>query len=251
VNVVSPFAMKLVAASFTLGTTGVGGIFIPQIAMGASLGGLFGEAFFPSRVGLFVAVGMASFLAAGYKTPLAAVIFVAETASGQGYLIPSLIAAAISYTISGEVSVSDFQKLRDELDLAQIAHLTAADVMTKKVVSVPAELSALDFVEEYLFQYQYKSFPVVDKDGLLGRMSLIQVQSVPREKWYETTVADVCSRDTCPAYTDSQLQRIIDLMYHKGLGRIPIVDRSKPKRIVGIVAKSDIVRALEKERLRT
>jgi H+/Cl- antiporter ClcA len=45
---------------------------------------------------LFVAVGMASFLAAGYKTPLAAVAFVAETTAGPAYLIPSLIAAAIS-----------------------------------------------------------------------------------------------------------------------------------------------------------
>jgi CIC family chloride channel protein len=245
------FVMKLLATSFTLGSTGVGGIFIPQIVMGASLGGLFGEAFFPARLDLFVAVGMASFLAAGYKTPLAAVAFVAETTSGPGYLIPSLIAAAVSYSVSGEASVSDEQKLRDEIDVTQIAHLTANDVMTKKVVAVPAELSVLDFVEEYLFNYQYKTFPVVDRDGLLGRISLDQVKTVPREKWFETKVVDVCSREIHPAYPDSQLQEILDLMYHKGLGRIPIVDRTKPKRVVGIVSKSDVIRALEKERLGT
>ena len=243
------FAMKLVATSFTLGSTGVGGIFVPQIVMGASLGGLFAEAFFPSRLDLFVAVGMASFLAAGYKTPLAAVTFVAETAAGPGYLIPSLVAAAVSYSISGEASVSDHQKLRDEIDVTQIAHLTANEVMTKQVVAVPGELSVLDFVEEYLYVYQYKSFPVVDKDGLLGRISLTQVRSVPRDKWFETKVVDVCSRDICPAYPDSKLQAVLDLMHTKGLGRIPIVDRSKPRRVIGIVSKSDIIRALEKQRL--
>lgn len=243
------FVMKLLATSFTLGTTGVGGIFIPQIVMGASLGGLFGEALFPSRVDLFVAVGMASFLAAGYKAPLASVAFVAETTAGPAYLIPSLIAAAISYSISGEASVSDSQKLRDELDISGIAHLKASDIMTKKVIAVPAELSVLDFVEEYLFTYQYKTFPVVDQEGLVGRISLAQVRSVPRDKRFETKISDVCARDLHPAYSDSNVQDVLDLMYGTGLGRIPIVDRSNPKRIVGIISKSDVVRALERERL--
>jgi CIC family chloride channel protein len=245
------FGLKMVATSFTLGTTGVGGIFIPQIVMGASLGGLFGELFFPSRIGLFVAVGMASFLAAGYKTPLAAVTFVAETASGPGYLIPSLIAAAVSYAISGDASVSDYQKLRGEIDITQIASLRAADVMTKNVVAVPADLSVLDFVEEYLFKYQYKSFPVVDKDGLLGRISLTQTRSVPREKWFDVKIADVCSKEIYPVYEETKLQDVLDTMYKKGVGRVPVVDRAKPRRIIGIVAKSDIIRALEKERLGT
>jgi CIC family chloride channel protein len=243
------FLLKLIATCFTLGTTGVGGIFVPQIVMGASLGGLFAEAFFPSRLDLFVAVSMAAFLAAGYKTPLASVTFVAETATGPGYLIPSLIAAAISYSISGEASVSDRQKLRDEVDITQIANLKASDIMTKKVVAVPSELSVLDFVEEYLFTYQYKTFPVVSQEGLVGRMSLAQVRSVAREKWFETKISDICSRDLHPAYPDSQVQDILDLMYTTGLGRIPIVDRRNPKRLVGIISKSDIVRVLEKARL--
>jgi len=243
------FAMKLVATSFTLGTTGVGGIFVPQIVMGASVGGLFGELLFPSRVDLFVAVGMASFLAAGYKTPLAAVAFVAETTAGPAYLIPSLIAAAISYSISGEASVSDQQKLRDEIDITQIAHLMAADIMVKQVVSVPADLSVLDFIEEYLFTYQYKTFPVVDQEGLVGRISLAEIRGIPREKWFETKISDISSRDLHPAYPDSPVQEILDLMYTTGLGRILIVDRNKPRRIVGIISKNDIIRALEKERL--
>ena len=243
------FVLKLLATSFTLGSTGVGGIFIPQIVMGATVGGVFGEALFPGRLDLFVAVGMASFLAAGYKTPLASVAFIAETTSGPGYLIPSLIAAAFSYSISGEASVSERQKLRAEIDITQIADLTVKDVMTKTVVAVPAELSVLDFVEEYLLQYQYKTFPVVDKEGLLGRVAISEVRNVPRERWFDVKVVDVCSKDLHPAYPDSSLQDVLDLMYRSGLGRIPVVDRLRPRRIVGIISKSDVIRALEKERL--
>ena len=233
--------MKMVATAFTLGTTGVGGIFIPQIVMGASLGGVFGEVFFPAHASLFVAVGMACFIAAGYKTPIASVAFVAETAAGPGYLIPCLIAAAISYAISGEASVSENQKLRGETDITQIAHLKVSEIMTTKVITVPAELSILDFVEKYLFTHQYKSYPVVDQEGLVGRISLIQVRAVSRDKWFETKVSDVCSRDLHPTHPDSEVQEVLDLMYRTGLGRIPVVDRANPKRIVGIISKSDIL----------
>jgi len=243
------FVMKLVATSFTMGSTGDGGIFIPQIVMGAAIGAAFAQIVAPSRLDLYVAVGMASFLAAGYKTPLASVTFVAETTASPGYLIPSLIAAAISYSITGEASVSDHQKLRNEIDISQIAHLKTSDVMTRRVIAVPADVSVLDFVEEYLFVYQHKRFPVVDKNGLVGIMSGGEVRDIPREKWFETRVIDVCNRNFKTAYPDEDLQKIMDLMQEAGIGRVMIVDRSKPSRIIGVVSKSDIIRELERERM--
>ncbi len=243
------FVLKLLATSFTLGTTGVGGIFIPQIVMGATLGGFFGEALFPGKLDLFVAVGMASFLAAGYKTPLASVAFIAETTSGPGYLIPSLIAAAFSYSISGEASVSERQKLRAEIDIRQISYLTAKDVLITNVIAVPAELSAQDFVDEYLFRYPYKIFPVVDKNGLVGKISLNEVKALPRERWFEVKVLDICVKDVPVAFPNSDLQQVLDLMYRKQVGRVIIVDKDKPRRIVGILSKTDILRAIEKQRL--
>jgi len=245
------FGFKLVATSFTVGSTGDGGIFIPQIVMGAALGAAFAQIVSPGRLDLYVAVGMASFLAAGYKTPLASVTFVAETTASPGYLIPSLIAAAISYSITGEASVSDNQKLRNEIDISQIAHLKAGEVMTRKVVAVPAEVSVLDFVEEYLFVYQHKRFPVVDKNGLVGIMSGAEVKPIPREKWFETRVIDVCNRHYRTADPDDNLQKIMDLMQETGIGRVILVQKSSPNRIIGVISKSDIIRELERERMGT
>jgi CIC family chloride channel protein len=92
---------------------------------------------------------------------------------------------------------------------------------------------------------------VVDKDGLLGMISGSSVKDVPREKWFETKVLDVCDRKVTYAYPDSMLQDILDIMYTKSLGRIPIVDRKMPRKMVGIVAKTDIIRAVERKRLVT
>ena len=62
---------------------------------------------------LYAAVGMAAFIAAGYKTPLAAVVFVAEATGGHAFIIPALIGAAVAYAASGESSASGDQRLHE------------------------------------------------------------------------------------------------------------------------------------------
>jgi CIC family chloride channel protein len=104
-------ALKAAATVFTLGVGGVSAMFVPLLLIGGSMGKVFGQAIVGvSGIDLFAAVGMASFIAAALKTPLAGVIFVAETTGGLSYLIPSLIGAAVAYVISGEASVSAEQR---------------------------------------------------------------------------------------------------------------------------------------------
>jgi CIC family chloride channel protein len=64
---------------------------------------------------LYAAAGMASFIAAAYKTPLAAVVFVAEATGGHAFIIPALIGSAVAYAVSGDASVSADQKLHEEM----------------------------------------------------------------------------------------------------------------------------------------
>ncbi|MGC2172257.1 MAG: chloride channel protein [Candidatus Sulfotelmatobacter sp.] len=66
-----------------------------------------------SAVSLYAAVGMASFISAGYKTPLAAVVFVAEATGGHSFIIPALIGAAVAYAASGDASASGDQRLHE------------------------------------------------------------------------------------------------------------------------------------------
>jgi chloride channel protein, CIC family len=72
-------------------------------------------------LGLYAAVGMASFISAGYKTPLAAVVFVAEATGGHSFIIPALIGAAIAYGVSGDASASGDQRLDERVSLAERA----------------------------------------------------------------------------------------------------------------------------------
>jgi chloride channel protein, CIC family len=105
---------KLAATAFTLGAGGVSAMFVPLFLTGGGLGIAFAQSVVHSpNVALYAAVGMASFIAAAYKTPLAAVVFVAEATGGHAFIIPSLIGAAVAYAISGDASVSGDQRVHE------------------------------------------------------------------------------------------------------------------------------------------
>lgn len=105
---------KLAATAFTLGAGGVSAMFVPLFLTGGGLGIAFAQSIVHSpSLALYAAVGMASFIAAAYKTPLAAVVFVAEATGGHAFIIPALIGSAVAYAISGDASVSADQKLHE------------------------------------------------------------------------------------------------------------------------------------------
>ena len=120
---------KLAATAFTLGAGGVSAMFVPLFLTGGGLGIAFAQTVVHSpMLALYAAVGMASFIAAAYKTPLAAVVFVAEATGGHAFLIPALIGAAVAYGISGDASVSGDQRLHEEAVWQEAAQARALEV---------------------------------------------------------------------------------------------------------------------------
>jgi chloride channel protein, CIC family len=106
--------LKLAATLFTLAAGGVSAMFVPLFLTGGSIGTAFGQAVVHSScLNLYAAVGMAAFLSAGYKTPLAAVVFVAEATGGHAFVVPALIGAAVAYAASGDASASADQRLHE------------------------------------------------------------------------------------------------------------------------------------------
>jgi CIC family chloride channel protein len=58
---------------------------------------------------LFVVVGVAAFLGAGYRVPLAAVMFVAESTGRPGFVVPALVAAVVAELVMADDSVTAYQ----------------------------------------------------------------------------------------------------------------------------------------------
>ena len=106
------FIAKLLATSFTFGTGGVGGLFVPSATIGAALGAMFDAVFQPSHPGLFTLIGIAAFTGASYNSLLFAAVFVAEATGSPALVVPSLIASSMAFLVSAGISNSDSQRHR-------------------------------------------------------------------------------------------------------------------------------------------
>lgn len=102
--------LRMCSTAATLAGGGVGGLFIPLVVGGAIVGRGVGDVFNTLDPTLYVLLGIAAFLGAGYRVPLAAVMFVAETTGQPGFIVPALFASVAADLVMGEVSITSFQR---------------------------------------------------------------------------------------------------------------------------------------------
>jgi chloride channel protein, CIC family len=104
------FVMRSLASALTMAGGGVGGVFIPLVVGGAFVGRAVGEVVTPDRYTLYTLLGIAAFLGSGYRVPLAAIMFVAETTGSPNFVVPALFAAVAAELVMGEQSITAFQR---------------------------------------------------------------------------------------------------------------------------------------------
>ncbi len=88
----------ILVTSFTLGFGIPGGLVLPNLLIGAAVGNIFGH-YFPNEIVMFSLAGMGASLAAGAKTPLAAIVMITEMTHAD-VVIPMTAAVITSYTTS-------------------------------------------------------------------------------------------------------------------------------------------------------
>lgn len=95
---------------------GAGGLFIPLVAGGALVGSAVATILGSDAADhtLLVVIGVAAFLGAGYRVPLAAVVFVAETTGRPSFVVPGLLAAVAAELVMGRASVTAYQRHPDD-----------------------------------------------------------------------------------------------------------------------------------------
>ena len=243
------FAMvKLLATLFSLGCGGVSAMFVPLFLSGGAIGKAFAQLVAHSPRGdLFAAVGMASFIAAGYKTPLAAVVFVAETSGSHSYIIPTLIGAAIAYAVSGEASASGEQHLHQMARMKELGGMKVGDVMQRHVVGVQASSTLREFADSVAAHHRYAIFPVYDGACIVGTVPVWALSTVPVENWEQTRVGDIADSQLSRITPDTDLDEALRQLARESAPQILLVTsapESLDGALLGIVTKTDILRPL-------
>lgn len=102
--------VRLASTIASVAGGGVIGLFVPLVVAGALMGRVAGGAIGVTNISLFVIIGVAAALGAGYRVPLAAVMFVAEATGRPGFVVPGLIAAVGADLVMGNSAVTAYQQ---------------------------------------------------------------------------------------------------------------------------------------------
>lgn len=240
--------LKLAGTIFTLGTGGVSAMFVPLFLSGGAFGLAFAQSIVHSATpALYAAVGMACFISAGYKTPLAAVVFVAEATGGHAFIIPGLIGAAVAYAVSGDASASGDQRLHEAVRVEDLKNLPVREVMQQQLISVPATLTLREFAATLTPHVHHEIFPVFEGEKLLGTCSLWAMSQVPSEKWSSVKVSEITNHRIHRISADTDVVEALRLLVGEHSQPILLIVEELG-RTAGIVTKTDILKALKVRR---
>ncbi|HJT36340.1 MAG TPA: chloride channel protein [Pirellulales bacterium] len=251
-------AMKFISWSISLGSGTSGGTLAPLFTMGGGLGAVLGawavwllpEAGIDVRIAALV--GMAALFAGASRALLASAVFAFETTLQPLGLLPLLGGCAASYLISCLLMRNSIMTEKIARRGIQTPAEYVADVLEQVLVGQICSGGAVSLraddklaaVRAWLASGAegtgHQGFPVLDaQDVLIGVLT--------RRDLVSSTEADgLCIRDLVRrlpkyVYDDCTVRQAADHMVNHGIGRLPVVSRARPHRVVGMVTRSNIL----------
>jgi CIC family chloride channel protein len=258
--------LKIAATSLTLGSGGSGGIFAPSLFIGAMLGGALGTVahmLFPSYIapsGAYALVGMAAVFAGATRAPFTAIIMLFEMTRNYTIILPLMIAVVISVVISRALNretVYTRKLVRRGVDIRQInrasplREVTVGEAMTWDFPTVPETMPVRQLVSK-LRRTGHHGFPVVNAKGeFVGVVTIADVEATMTKVSHpDLTVKDIASKSVVVAYPDEFIHDVFVKLGSHDVGRVPVVDRRDPKRLLGVLRRHDVLTAYSKTILR-
>ena len=149
-----------------------------------------------------------AFLAAGYRTPLAAVMFVAESTGAPSFVVPGLIAVAVSQVVVGSSSVSEYQRDTRVGHLERRFQMPITSAMKRDFQTVRPADSLSDFVWRFAFPRKQLEAVVADNNGeFRGIIKVSDVGDMEQDLWSTTACSMMIMRLTPVVITSERLTR--------------------------------------------
>jgi CBS domain-containing protein len=129
--------------------------------------------------------------------------------------------------------------------LAQVtlAGMTAGQAARSDCQLVSPDISVAQLVDSYILPGNIRCFPIQRDGQLLGLVTLDDVRQVPREEWATTSVAKTMTpyERLHVVSREEDLRRVMQIMSEEDVNQVPVVEDG---RLVGLIARSDIMRLL-------
>ena len=251
--------VKILATSFTVGSGGSGGIFAPSLYIGFMFGvafGLFADAFLPdldtASPTVYGLLGMAALFAGAARAPLTCIVMIPEMASSYSRLPPIIIACVLSYAtaqiLMKGMSIYSIKLMKKGIFIDQpqpvLKGIAVGEAMQPEVVVARPEMPLRE-LREQIFRLNHNGFPVVKDGRLVGIVTFDDLRKIPISEQDQTLVGDVAVREVITVRPDQSAKYAMDLMYENKIGRLPVVNADNPQKLVGIITRTDVIRAYE------
>jgi CBS domain-containing protein len=112
------------------------------------------------------------------------------------------------------------------------------DIMVP-AVAVDSSISISEFVNEYVFHYHYRSFPVVENGRFTGMIDVRSIKSVPPSEWPTTTIGAYLSSasDYCVLDPETEATDALHILMSRNCQKAPVVREGV---LAGILTRSDL-----------
>jgi CIC family chloride channel protein len=254
------FVMKFVSWAIALGSGTSGGTLAPLFTIGGGLGAMLGAAMVWAAPGLGVdpriagLVGMAAMFAGASHATLASVVFAFEATRQPMGLLPLLGGCTAAYLISCLLMRTSIMtekiarrgaNIRTEYSVDVLDQLLVGDHATRAIVALEAS-DRLDETRVWIASgandARHMGFPVIEDGGkLIGVLTRRDFSN--KDHADDRTLRDLIRRPPEVIFDDASLREAADRMVEGGIGRLAVVSRDEPSKVIGIVTRSDLLAA--------
>ncbi|HZP17463.1 MAG TPA: chloride channel protein [Terriglobales bacterium] len=254
---------KAAALVISLGSGTSGGLLAPMFMSSAAMGGAFAmvvNRLVPSAQlspGAFALVAMGAVFGAASRATFAFIIFAFEITRDYNAVLPlmlvSVIADGIGMLLMPRASIMTEKLARRGLRIhqeyeADVLHqVSVAETMDHDVPFISAEVRLNDLADRIARGdpgvTRHHALLVFDSDSKLA--GIITRGDILRglEKDPSMTVFDACSQNVVVTYPDEALHEASEKMLRYNIGRLPVVERDDPRRVVGYLGRPGILAA--------
>ena len=263
--------VKSVIWSVSLGSGTSGGVLAPLLMMGGALGGIE-SMFLPHEgAGFWPLVSMGATLGGTMRAPFMGVIFSLELTHDVNMLLPLLLAVTVSHaftvlllkrSILTEKVARRGYHLSCEYAVDPLEILCVREVMRTNIAAIPADVTQSELSHslntDHIVRKGQILYPVIDgQRSVVGVVTRGDLQKLSQEQAggnWDRPLAELVRRDPVVAYQDEPLRMVVNRMAETGLTRFPVLNNDEERKLAGMVALSDLLRArtrsLEEERHR-
>jgi len=249
---------KLILTPVSIGGGFIGGVFAPSLFIGAALGGLVGslaDLLFPALAihpAAFALVGMAAVLAGAVHAPLTAALLLFEMTGDYRIILPLMLAVAVSLLVSQRIQRDSVYamglarrgfRLDRGRDVDVLAALTVGEVMRTRPDTLNETMS-VGQAAEWMAKNRRHGLPVVNAAGeLTGVLTLGDIDRAVEQGRRDAPVAEWCTHHLVTATPDEPLAFALRRMSQHDFGRLPVVARDNPLKLVGVLRRADVIHA--------